>query len=183
MKTKQKRAYRYRVYPTEEQKWVLVHTFGCVRFVYNWALRLRKQAYLNEQKSISYGETSALLTKLKQQPDYSWLNEVSCVPPQQALRHLERAFKNFFAGHAKYPIFKKKHREQSAEYTASAFTWDGTHLTLAKMDAPLDIRWSRPLPGGCKPSTVTVTRDSANRYFISIRVEEEIKPLPVASKM
>src|SRR6516164_3260906 len=110
MKTKQKRAYRYRVYPTEEQKWVLVHTFGCVRFVYNWALRLRKQAYLNEQKSISYGETSALLTKLKQQPDYSWLNEVSCVPPQQALRHLERAFKNFFAGHAKYPIFKKKHR-------------------------------------------------------------------------
>jgi putative transposase len=183
MKTKQKRAYRYRVYPTDEQKRVLAHTFGCVRFVYNWALRLRKKAYLTEQKSINYGETSALLTQLKQQPDYSWLNEVSCVPPQQALRHLDRAFKNFFEGRAEYPVFKKKHQEQSAEYTASAFTWDGARLTLAKMDGPLAIRWSRPLPQGCKPSTVTVTKDTANRYFVSILVEEEIKPLPVVSKM
>ncbi|HWZ17531.1 MAG TPA: transposase, partial [Ktedonobacteraceae bacterium] len=183
MKTKQKRAYRYRVYPTDEQKRVLSHTFGCVRFVYNWALRLRKQAYLTEQKSIKYGETSALLTQLKQQSDYAWLNEVSCVPPQQALRHLDRAFKNFFEGHAEYPVFKKKHQEQSAEYTASAFTWDGIHLTLARMDGPLPIQWSRPLPQGCKPSTVTITKDTANRYFVSILVEEEIKPLPVVSKV
>jgi putative transposase len=183
MKTKQKRAYRYRVYPTDEQKRVLSHTFGCVRFVYNWALRLRKQAYLTEQKSIKYGETSALLTQLKQQSDYAWLNAVSCVPPQQALRHLERAFKNFFEGRAEYPVFKKKHQVQSAEYTTSAFTWDGIHLTLAKMDGPLPIQWSRPLPQGYKPSTVTITKDTANRYFVSILVEEEIKPLPVASKM
>ena len=73
----------------------------------------------------------------------------------------------------------KKHQEQSAEYTASAFTWDGTCLTLAKMDAPLAIRWSRPLPEGCRPRTVTVTKDTANRYFVSILVEEDIKPLQV----
>ena len=98
----------------------------------------------------STSDTSAALTRLKQQPDYGWLNEVSCVPPQQALRHLDRAFRNFFDGRAKYPTFKKKHGRQSAEYTTSAFTWDGSALTLARMQEPLPIRWSRPLPKGCQ---------------------------------
>jgi putative transposase len=183
MKRKQKRAYRYRFYPTDQQTRLLVRTFGCVRFVYNWALRLRRDVYSQEQKYISYRETSALLTALKQQEDYQWLHEVSCVPLQQALRHLDHAFRNFFAGRAEYPVFKKKRQEQSAEYTASAFTWDGTRLTLAKTDAPLDIRWSRPLPYGCKPTTVTVTKDTANRYFVSFVVEEDIKQLPVNNSM
>jgi putative transposase len=72
----------------------------------------------------------------------------------------------------------EKHGCQSAEYTASGFTWDGQHLTLAKMEAPLDIRWSRPLPAGCKPTTVTISRDPADRYFVSFWVEEEMAPLP-----
>ncbi len=179
---KQKRAYQYRFYPTPEQAQILSRTFGCARYVYNWALRLRTDAYYKEQKRIGYHETSARLTLLKQQADHAWLNEVSCVPPQQALRHLEKAFKNFFEGRAKYPTFKKRHGEQSAEYTTSAFKWDGIHLTLAKMDAPLDIHWSRPLPKGVKPTTVTVRKDTAGRYFVSILVEEDIKFLPVITK-
>jgi len=179
---KQKRAYQYRIYPTDEQKQILAQTFGCARFVYNWALRLRTDAYYQQQKRVYYDETSALLTDLKKQPAYHWLNAVSSVPPQQALRHLDRAFRNFFEGRAQYPTFKKRHDDQSAEYTTSAFKWDGTHLTLAKMDAPLAIHWSRPLPKGCKPTTVTVTKDTAGRYFVSILVEEDIKPLPALSK-
>ena len=174
---KQKRAYQYRVYPTDEQKHLLARTFGCARFVYNWALRLRTDAYYKENKRIGYHETSALLTQLKQQEEYAWLTEVSSVPTQQALRHLDKAFRNFFEGRAKYPMFKKRRNQQSAEYTTSAFKWDGTSLTLAKMTEPLDIRWSRPLPDGAKPSTVTVTKDRANRYFVSILVEEDIKHL------
>jgi len=174
---KQKRAYQYRVYPTDEQKHLLARTFGCARFVYNWALRLRTDAYYKENKRIGYHETSALLTQLKQQEEYAWLNEVSSVPTQQALRHLDKAFRNFFEGRAKYPTFKKKRNQQSAEYTTSAFKWDGTSLTLAKMTKPLDIRWSRPLPDGAKPSTVTITKDCADRYFVSILVEEDIKQL------
>src|SRR5712692_7378670 len=143
---KQKRAYQFRLYPTDEQKHLLARTFGCARFVYNWALRLRTDAYYNEQKRLSYADTSAMLTQLKKQPAYAWLNEVSSVPPQQALRHLDRAFRNFFEGRAKYPTFHSRHGVQSAEYTTSAFKWDGTSLTLAKMDTALDIRWSRPLP-------------------------------------
>ena len=152
-----KRAYQYRFYPTPEQAQILSRTFGCARYVYNWALRLRTDAYYKEQKRIGYHETSARLTLLKQQADHAWLNEVSSVPPQQALRHLEKAFKNFFEGRANYPTFKKRSGEQTAEYTTSAFKWDGKSLTLAKMDAPLDIHWSRPLPKGCKPTTVTVS--------------------------
>jgi len=174
---KQKRAYQYRVYPTDEQKHLLARTFGCARFVYNWALRLRTDAYYKENKRIGYHETSALLTQLKQQEEYAWLTEVSSVPTQQALRHLDKAFRNFFEGRAKYPMFKKRRNQQSAEYTPSAFKWHGTSLTLAKMTEPLDIRWSRPLPDGAKPSTVTVTKDRANRYFVSILVEEDIKQL------
>ncbi len=100
---KQKRAYKYRFYPTEEQEQVLARTFGCARFVYNWALRLRTDAYYKEHKRLYYSDTSALLTQLKQQEDYAWLNEVSCVPTQQALRHLDKAFRNFFEGRLRTP--------------------------------------------------------------------------------
>jgi len=102
---KQKRAYQYRIYPTDEQKKTLARTFGCVRFVYNWALRLRTDAYYERQERIYYSDTSARLTALKQQPEYSWLNEVAAVPLQQSLRHLDKAFKNFFEGRADYLRF------------------------------------------------------------------------------
>jgi putative transposase len=93
-----KRAYRYRCYPTPAQAHQLTRTFGCTRFVYNWALRWRTAAYYERQERIDYHATSAALTSLKQQPETAWLNEVSSVPTQQALRHLERAFQHFFAG-------------------------------------------------------------------------------------
>ena len=120
------------------------------------------------------------LTLLKKQTP--WLHEVSSVPLQQALSHLDRAFRNFFEGRAEYPKFHKKQGTQSASYMSSAFKWDGKQLTLAKMDAPLDIHWSRHLPKGIKPSSVTVSKDSAGRYFVSLLVEEDIKALPVINK-
>ncbi len=179
---KQKRAYQYRIYPTDEQKKTLARTFGCARFVYNWALRLRTDAYYQEQKRIYYAETSARLTELKKQPEYAWLNEVAAVPLQQSLRHLDKAFLNFFEGRAEYPTFHSKQGQQAATYIGTAFKWDGHSLTLAKMDAPLDIVWSRPLPKDAKPTTVTVTKDTAGRYFVSILVEEDIAPLPIITK-
>jgi putative transposase len=179
---KQKRAYKYRFYPTDEQKQILARTFGCVRYIYNWGLRQRTDAYYQRQERLYYKDLSSMLTDLKKQESHAWLNEVSCVPVQQTLRHLDRAFRNFFEGRVDYPAFKKKQNSQSAEYTASAFKWHDGKLTLAKMDTPLDIAWSRPLPKDAKPSTVTVSKDCANRYFVSILVEDNIKPLPVVNK-
>ena len=180
---KQKRAYHYRCYPTSAQAAVLARTFGCARFVYNWALRLRTDAYYQRHERIGYHEASAALTTLKQQSETAWLNQVSSVPVQQALRHLDKAFRNFFEGRAKYPNFHKKHGKQSATYASTAFRWDAETraLTLAKMDTPLHIHWSRPLPAGAQPTTVTINRDTAGRYFVSMLVETEIAPLPVTT--
>jgi putative transposase len=176
-------AYQYRFYPTKEQQQILARTFGCVRYVYNWALRLRIDTYKETKRSLSTNALSKRLTTLKQQKEQAYLREVSSVPLQQSLRHLAEAFTNFFEGRAGYPTFKSRHGKQSAEYTKSAFTWDGKDLHLAKMEEPLDIRWSRPLPEGATPTTVIVSRDTVGRYFVSIRVEKEIQALPPTNKM
>jgi putative transposase len=158
---------------------MLARTFGCARWIYNWALALKSRAYREEGRRLSYDDLSACLPVLKQQAETVWLAQVSSVPLQQSLRHLDRAFVNFFEGRANYPRFKsKKQDSQAATYTSSAFSWKDGSLTLAKMDAALDIRWSRPLPEGVMPSTVIVRRDSVGRYFVSLLVEEEIEPLP-----
>jgi putative transposase len=177
-----KRAYRYRFYPTEEQKQILAKTFGSVRYVYNWGLRLKTDAYYQNGQRLYYKDLSAQLTVLKRQPETVWLNEVSSVTLQQELRHLDRAFINFFEGRRGYPQFHKKHWKQSATYVASAFKWSGEDLILAKMSEPLNIRWSRHFVG--VPSTVTVSKDAADRYFVSILVEEEIESKkPVESRV
>ena len=179
---KQKKAYKYRFSPSDEQQRVLAHTFGCCRYVYNWALRQRTDAYYQRGERMYYKGTAQRLVLLKKQEETVWLNDVSSVPLQQALRHLDKAFRNFFDGRANYPTFKKKRNQQAATYANNAFIWKDQALTLAKMDAPLSIVWHRPLPDGCKPSSVTVTKDEADRYFVSILVEEDIKALEVSPK-
>jgi putative transposase len=180
---KQQKAYKYRFFPTEEQVSILAKTFGCCRYVYNWALRERTDAYYNRGERLYYEGTAARLTELKKQEAFAWLSEVSSVPLQQSLRHLDRGFRNFFEGRAEYPTFKKKHGDQAATYMSTAFKWDGKVLTLAKMEEPLYIAWSRPLPQDAKPSSVTVSKDTAGRYFVSLLIEEDIKPLDVTPKM
>jgi putative transposase len=179
-----KRAYRYRFYPTAEQACNLAQTFGCVRFVYNFALSKRKRAYFDAGVKLSTKDLSAAITALKREEGTAWLREVSSVPLQQALRHLDSAYTNFFEGRADYPVFKKKHHEQSATYTDNAFTLKGDKLTLAKHKEPLAIVWSRPLPDACKPSSVTISKDKSGRYFVSILVQEAIQPLaPVTQQI
>ncbi|GHD54368.1 RNA-guided endonuclease InsQ/TnpB family protein [Vreelandella hamiltonii] len=176
-----KRAYKYRFYPTPEQTELLAQTFGCVRFVYNAILRWRTDAFYQRQEKIGYVGANARLTELKKYPELAFLSEVSCVPLQQCLRHQQTAFKNFFEGRAKYPAFKSKRHRQSAEFTRSAFKYRDGKLYLAKSKTPLDIRWSRELPGN--PSTVTVSKDSAGRYFVSCLCEFESSKLPVTPNM
>ncbi|CAC5345187.1 transposase [Planktothrix rubescens CCAP 1459/22] len=124
-----------------------------------------------------------MLTNWKKQEDLDFLNQVSCVPLQQGLRHLQTAFTNFFAGRAKYPNFKKKHQGGSAEFTKSAFKLKNGQIYLAKCLEPLAIRWSRQIPKDCEPSTVTVRLHPSGRWHISIRFDDPtIKPLPVTDK-
>lgn len=176
-----KRAYKFRFYPTNDQEIILARTFGSARFAYNYMLRLRTDAWYERQERIGYHETSSALTLLKKDPDFSWLNEVSSVPVQQSLRHLQTAFTNFFDKRAAYPSFKSKHGKQSAEYTSSAFKWTDNKLTLAKMKEPLAIRFSRTIPKAAKVTTVTVSKDTAGRYFISMLCDDAVASLPEAA--
>lgn len=174
------RAYRYRFYPTPEQAEQLARTFGCARHVHNHFLRLRTDAWYERQERVGYNDTAKLLTSLKKAPDTLWLQEVSNVCLQQSLRNLDTAFKNFFQGRAKYPTFKKKHARQSVRYTTNGFSYRDGQIKLAKQKDPLNIRWSRRFTGA--PSSVTVSKDSADRYHISILVEEEVAKLPFSKQ-
>ena len=174
-------AFKFRCYPTPEQAEQLARTFGCARFVYNYFLRARADAFFKDKKRVGYNETAKMLTALKQQPETEWLNEVSNVCLQQSLRNLDAAFKNFFQQRAKYPTFKSKHGPQSVRYMSNAFRIKDGALWLAKQEAPLAVRWSRKLPSA--PSSLTVSRDCAGRYFVSLLCEEDIKPLPVTTNV
>ena len=176
-----KRAYRFRFYPTPGQEVILARTFGCARFVYNHMLRQRTDAWFNDQKRIGYHETSAMLTALKKQPEFTWLNEVSSVPLQQSLMHLHKGFLGFFEKRTKYPSLKSRRDKQSATYVASAFKWDGKTLKLAKMTEALNVRFSRTLPKAAVVSTVTVSKDSAGRYFVSMLCDDTVTARPAAA--
>lgn len=174
-----KRAFKYRFYPSDQQASELSRTFGCVRLVYNRALEARTAAWYGEQRRMSYVQSSAMLTEWKQDPDLAFLSEVSSVPLQQGLRHLQGAFAAFWDKRARYPRFKSRKRgRQSAEYTRSGFRYRDGQITLAKMTESLDIRWSRPLPEGAEPTTVTVSRDPAGRWHVSILVETTVHDGP-----
>jgi putative transposase len=154
-----------------------------VRLVYNRALASRTEAWYQRQERIGYTQSSSMLTKWKRDEELAFLNEVSCVPLQQGLRHLQTAFTNFFAGRAKYPNFKKKRNGGSAEFTRSAFRWKDGQVFLAKCSEALPIRWSRQLPKGVEPSTITVRLEPSGRWAVSLLVDDPtIEPLPKVDK-
>ena len=172
------KAFSYRFYPTPEQESLLRRTLGCARLVYNRALAARTEAWYAEQKRVGYAETSSMLTEWKKTEELDFLNEVSCVPLQQCLRHLQTAYTNFFDGRAKYPNFKKKRNGGSAEFTRSAFKFRDGQVYLAKSTQALPIRWSRTLPDGAIPSTITVKLAPSGRWSVSLLVGVEIEALP-----
>ncbi len=170
------RSYRYRFYPTDEQKIELSHAFGCSRFVYNHFLKEKTDAYYERKEKINYHKSSQLLTELKNDENYCWLKNASSVTLQQSLRDLDKAFTNFFAGRARYPKFKKKNAKQSVRYVKSGFTFSNGILKIAKNKDPLAIRWSRKFSG--EPASVTISKDCSGRYFVSFAIEEPLHHLP-----
>ncbi|MBN6053583.1 transposase [Nonomuraea sp. RK-328] len=178
--------YKVRAYPTAEQAAVLNRTFGCVRVVWNRTLAWRHARYHGERVTTNFTQANAHLTAMKATDELAWLNEVSSVPMQQAIRHQQVAFTNFFAGRAKYPRYKSRTGRQSAEYTRSGFRYRDGRLLLAKMDTPLAFVWSWPDldPATIKPTTVTVSRDPCGRWYVSFAVDvEDPEPAPAAGAM
>ncbi|MFF2112233.1 RNA-guided endonuclease InsQ/TnpB family protein [Rhodococcus koreensis] len=173
-----KRAFKYRFYPTVVQAEQLARTFGCTRYVYNRALAERTRAWSQEQRRVTYADTSKMLTGWKREAGTAWLAEPSKGPLQESLRQLQGAFERFWRTQSGYPQFKRKGRSKdSATYFSNCFIFRDGQVRLAKQSEPLDIRWSRPLPEGAVPSQVTVSRNARGQYHISILVEDTISEL------
>ena len=179
--------YRFRLYPSAGQRVALARAFGCARVVFNDALRVREQARTAGLPFVSAAELSRRLTAVKKTPERAWLGEVSAVVLQQSLRDLDTAYRNFFDGlkgkrpRWGAPRFKsKRDRRQSIRFTGTR-CWRitrGGKLRLPKV-GDVAVRWSRRLPS--VPSSVTVIRDAAGRYFASFVVDiGEGQPLPEA---
>ena len=176
------RAYKFRFYPTPEQEENLIRTWGCVRVVYNKALEERTTAWYERQESVSYADTSKMLTQWKNTKEFSFLRDVSSVPLQQSLRHLQTAFANFWGKRAKYPRFKSlKKSNLGLKYIKSGLSLRDGKVKLAKHSEPLNIVWSRPVDLSAV-SSATVTRDKAGRWFISLLVAETVTPKPIKGR-
>lgn len=171
--------YSFRLYPNGPQRSALAHAFGCARVVYNDALRTREDARAAGLPFIPSAVLSKALTQVKKTEARSWLGEVSAVVLQQSLRDLDTAYRNFFDGlkgkrpRMGAPRFKsRKDNRQAIRFTANA-RWSitsGGDLSLPKI-GDVRVKWSRSLPAA--PSTVTVIKDAAGRYFCSFVVETD----------
>jgi putative transposase len=179
--------YNYRVYPDASQRDALARAFGCARVVFNDGLRARQDARAEGLPYVSDGDLSKqVITQAKGTPEREWLGEVSAVVLQQALADLNVAYRNFFAsvtGKRKGrkvapPRFRsRKDNRQAIRFTANARfkVLDNGRLRLPKI-GDLDVRWSRDLPSD--PSSVTIVKDAAGRYFASFVVQTTDEALP-----
>ena len=163
-----RQAQKIRIYPTDKQKQQLAGAMGCCRWWWNYALNKSIETYKETGKGLSRSALNALLPSLKQ--EYEWLKtEVYSQSLQQTSLNLSRAFINFFEKRAKFPKFKSKHRKQSVGFPQSAKI-EGNYIYLPKIKLVKAV-FERRYYGKIK--TVTVTKDSSNKYFASLIYEVE----------
>ena len=167
------KAYKFRLYPTEEQKQFFNQCIGNARFVYNHCLGLKKELWKNEQKTISMKELSKHITDLKKYQEYEWLKKSDSIALQQSLRDLDLAFQRFFKEKAKYPRFHNKHKKNSYRTINQNGTVaiENGKLRLPKLKTLVEVRQSRFFNGKIKNATISKT--PSNKYFVSLLVEEE----------
>ena len=175
--------YRYRLYPHPHQRLALAKAFGCARVVWNDALAKSRELYAAGEKT-SYPVLAKLcITQAKQTPERAWLSDTSSVVLQQSARDLDLAYRNWWASlkgkrkgpKVRAPRFKKRRGAQAIRFMSHVFRTGERTLTLSKI-GPVPIEWSRALPSA--PSSVTVLRDAAGRFFASFVVEIEPQLLP-----
>ena len=179
-----KARFKYRIYPTPGQKHQLAKLFGCVRVVWNDSIAYCQEKYkLGEKKPTNSELQKQFITSAKKTEDREWLSEVSNIPLQQSLNDLNQAYQSFFSSTkgkrkgkpVRLPKFKTRKSKQTARLTRGGFKVGQHKVYLAKI-GQLKIVWSRELPAA--PSSVTVIKDSANRYFLSFVVEIQPEILP-----
>ena len=169
------KAYKYRIYPTNEQKEALAKAFGCVRWYWNYSLDLCQKTYQQTGKGLSRGAIQGLLPNLKKQ--YPWLTDAYSQCLQVVALNLSRAYQNFFDKRAKLPRFKSKHGRQSMSYPANV-KFERDYLKLNRKIGKVYCRRHRQFEGTIK--TVTVSKNPDGNYYASVLVDDG-KDIPETS--
>ena len=167
------KTFRYRIYPTEDQKVLLAKHFGAKRFVYNFFLDERKKTYLESKKSLNYYDNAKRLTEIKHSEEYIWMKEINSQSLQSSLRDLDVAYTRFFSKQGMFPRFKSRHDKQSFRIPQFVEYKDG-ELWIPKFKKAITVKEDRPLTGEILFATISKT--PTNKYFVSIICNTDYKP-------
>ena len=174
------KAYKFRIYPNPEQQVLLARTFGCVRLVYNHYLEAKTKSYEETGKSLSYTKCAADLVAFKKEKPF--LRDVDSIALQQALRHLDAAFQNFFrdkkVGYPKFKSRKQRHDSYSSVCVNNNIRLECGTLVLPKV-GKVRIKQHRTIPEGYVLKSVTVSKTPTGKYFASVLFEYEADIQPV----
>ena len=175
-------AYKYRIYPTKEDKILLAKHFGCCRFLYNYFLTYRKSEYEQGNK-VSYYITQKELTKMKAKEEYSWLNEVASQSLQMSIQQLDDAYKKFFRQQGGYPNYKSKHNSTQSCSFPQNIKLEGSRVFLPKfMKNGIRVNLHRELPESATIKQATITKKN-NKYYISISFDDNLPtPKPIIAQ-
>lgn len=174
------KAFKFRIYPTEEQKSFLANQFGAVRFTYNYFLAKRKEAYLQNKKSSNYYDDARALTALKSKEEFSWLYNINSQTLQSSLRNLDTAYVSFFRGLTKFPRFHSKKNNQSIKIP-QGFSIEGNLLYIPKLKTGIRIKKHREIIG--KELSCFISKTTAGNYHLSIACELENFDLPKSNSV
>jgi putative transposase len=175
------KAYKFRLYPTQEQEQLLAKTFGCVRFVYNKMLAERKETYEKFKDNKEILKKQKFPTPAKYKKEFSFLKEVDSLALANAQINLQNAYKNFFEGRAEFPKFKSRKHKQS--YTTNMVNGNiklsNGHIKLPKFKKPIKMKQHREIPTDYKIKSCTISKTKSGKYYISILTEYEKEMTPV----
>ena len=170
------KAYKFRIYPNDEQKVLFAKTFGCVRLVYNHWLDRKIKQYEEDKTSVTYTVCAKEMAEMKKTEEYAFLKEVDSVSLQQSLRHLDTAFQNFFKQpKTGFPRFKSKKRNKNSYSTVCIngnITISNGYLKLPKI-GQVRVKQHRQIPEDYKIKSVTVSQTPSGKYYASILCEYE----------
>jgi len=167
------KAYKFRLLPTEEQSVLLSKHFGCVRFVYNHFLKEKQDHYILNKKTNNFNNCCSSLTKLKNDSNYFWLNDVNAQTLQSSLKNLENAYQGFFYKRTKFPKFKSKKNNKDSFHVPQHIKINNNKVKLPKFKEDIKFIKHREIKG--KVCSATISRTPTGKYYISILTEQESK--------
>lgn len=164
------KTYKYRLNPNEEQRIFFEKSFGCARYVYNWCLNLRIEAYETRGEKLGWVDICNMLSSLKKQSETSWLLEVPAQSLQSSIRNVDAAFSNFFYNKKNFPKFKTKRNKQSFHLPQGVRIDFVNHKVKLPKIGWVNFYKNREFIG--KIGTVTISKSSTDKYYMSIAVED-----------